>query len=63
MASDKTRALQLSFLKSELKLSAKTTGSTEGSELVALDEQEGRDCTVVLNGRFVMDIFSNAVCR
>ncbi len=62
LAADKTRALQLSFLKSQLKLSAKTTGSTEGSEFVALDERSDRECTVALNGRFVMDIFSNAVC-
>ena len=62
LAADKTRALQLSFLKDQLKLSAKTTGSTEGSELLALAQHDNRECEVVLNGRFVMDIFSNAVC-
>lgn len=60
LAADKTRALQLSFLNSQLKLSSRTLGSTEGHENIEITGYNGEDCQLALNGKFLTDIFSTA---
>ncbi len=58
LAADKSRALQLSFSDSSLTLSSRTMGSSESKETVRLDEFFGPKCDMVVNGKFLAEIFS-----
>ncbi|NDE15645.1 DNA polymerase III subunit beta [bacterium] len=58
LAADKSRALQLSFSESSLTLSSRTMGSSESKETVRLDEFFGPKCDMVVNGKFLAEIFS-----
>ena len=58
LAADKSRALQLSFSDSSLTLSSRTMGSSESKETVRLEENFGPKCDMVVNGKFLVEIFS-----
>jgi len=58
LAADKSRALQLCFSDSSLTLNSKTTGSSEGREIIPLSEYHGPKFDVAVNGKFLTDIFS-----
>jgi DNA polymerase-3 subunit beta len=58
LAADKSRALQLSFSDSSLTLSSRTMGSSESKETVQLDEFFGPKCDLVVNGKFLAEIFA-----
>ena len=58
LASDKSKALQLSFSNSSLTLSSKTMGSSEGKETIKLDDYHGPACQLAVNGKFLADVFS-----
>jgi DNA polymerase-3 subunit beta len=57
LAADKSRALQLCFSNSSLTLNSKTMGSSEGRETVPLEEYQGPRFDVVINGKFLSDVF------
>jgi DNA polymerase-3 subunit beta len=58
LAADKSRALQLSFSDSSLTLKARTVGSSEGRESIALEDYKGPNRDLSLNGRYLCDVFS-----
>jgi DNA polymerase-3 subunit beta len=58
LAADKSRALQLCFSDSSLTLNSKTTGSSEGRETVPLQDYYGPKYDIVVNGKFLGDVFS-----
>lgn len=58
LAADKSRALQLSFSESSLTLSSRTMGSSESKETVQLEEFFGPKCDMVVNGKFLAEIFA-----
>jgi DNA polymerase III sliding clamp (beta) subunit (PCNA family) len=58
LASDKNRALQLSFSDSSLTLTSKTVGSSEGKETIKLDDYHGPKCQLAVNGKFLSDVFA-----
>jgi DNA polymerase-3 subunit beta len=62
LAADKTRALLLSFSNENLKLSSRTIGSTEGHENIEIKGYTGGSCELVLNGKFLTEIFATAAC-
>jgi|GEM_PF-857161 len=62
LAADKTRALLLSFSDENLKLSSRTIGSTEGHENIEITGYNGGSCELVLNGKYLSEIFATAAC-
>lgn len=58
LASDRTRALQLCFADSSLTLSSKTVGSSEGRESIELSEYHGPELELVVNGKFLTEVFA-----
>lgn len=58
LASGKTNALKLKFSDKTLLFSSCNVGSSEGEEKVFLDDYEGPECGLALNGRYLSDIFS-----
>jgi len=58
LAADKSKALQLSFSNSSLTLTSKTIGSSEGTESIRLDGYRGADKNLMVNGRFLSEVFS-----
>lgn len=58
LAADKSRALQLSFSESSLTLRSRTMGTSESKETVNLDDFYGPKCDMVVNGKFLAEIFS-----
>ena len=58
LASDKSKALQLSISQSSLTLSSKSTVGSEGREEFPLTGYTGKDCRLAINGKFLSDVFS-----
>jgi len=58
LASDKSRALQMCFSESELTLSSRTAGSSEGRESVPLEGYKGQQKDLSVNGKFLVELFS-----
>lgn len=54
-ADKKSRALQLSFSHSSLTLSSKTMGSSEGKETISLDDHNGSNHKLTVNGKYLSD--------
>jgi DNA polymerase III beta subunit len=58
LAADQKRALKLKFSPHQLTLSSKTLGSSESFENVALEDYDGTECQIAVNGKFLSDVFS-----
>ena len=58
LASDKTRALQLCFSDSSLTLRSRTVGSSEGKEVIPLENYQNGNRELAINGKFLNDVFS-----
>ena len=58
LAADKSRALHLSFADDTLTVKARTVGSSEGTEKIALESYNGPLREFSLNGKYLYDVFS-----
>lgn len=58
LASDKSRALQLTFSDSQLTVRSRTQGTSEGRESLPLPDFKGIDQGLYVNGKFLIDVFS-----
>ena len=58
LAADKTRAIRLCFSDSSLTLRSRTIGSSEGKENIDLEEYQGGQRELAVNGKFLTDVFS-----
>lgn len=58
LAADKSRTVQLKFQDHSLTLSSRTAGSSEGRESISLEDFEGRQQELAVNGKFLTDVFS-----
>ena len=62
LASDRSRALLLSFSSSSLTLTSKTMGSSESREKVSLPDYQGPKFDIAVNGKFLTDVFTTTSC-
>jgi DNA polymerase-3 subunit beta len=58
LASDKSKALHLSFQHAALTLNSKNTGCHEGKETLQLPGYQSEPFEVAINGKYLMDVFT-----
>lgn len=58
LASGKTRVLHMEFTSETLTLQSKNLGNSEGKEKIELQDYQGPNCSLAINGKYLGDVFT-----